>query len=324
MVAAGRKDGVAVDDPVVTQDGLVGKVTRVSPARARVTLLTDDASAVSALDVETKAVGIVRRGQGPRAPLRLDRVPKEQRVRSGDTIVTAGLAARRGSRRSTRAGSRSAGSRASGSTDTDLYKQVQVEPFADLELARRGARARPGRPRRRARRERRAPRRAARLRRRDRAGHRARRRAHPRGRARPAARHVVCIALAAGSIAGAVAGFAGGLLVDVMTLGTLGTTSLVLTLAGYWAGRYGETTGRGRALRRAARRVRRSRSSPASAASRSTSCSASRSPRATRSSTAVPSAILAAVLALGVSSHRRRDPRSRPEGSSAPRQVELV
>jgi len=32
----------------------------------------------------------------------------------------------------------------------------------------------------------------------------------------------------------------------VMTLDTLGTTSIVLTVAGYWAGRYGETTGRGR------------------------------------------------------------------------------
>ena len=31
-----------------------------------------------------------------------------------------------------------------------------------------------------------------------------------------------------------------------MTLDTLGTTSIVLTVAGYWAGRYGETTGRGR------------------------------------------------------------------------------
>ena len=38
-----------------------------------------------------------------------------------------------------------------------------------------------------------------------------------------------------------------GLIVDVATLGTLGVTSLLLTLAGYWAGRYGETTGRGRA-----------------------------------------------------------------------------
>jgi rod shape-determining protein MreD len=58
---------------------------------------------------------------------------------------------------------------------------------------------------------------------------------------------VVAVALVAGSIPGAVAGFAGGLLVDVMSLETLGTTSILLLLAGYWAGRYGETTGRGRA-----------------------------------------------------------------------------
>jgi rod shape-determining protein MreD len=57
---------------------------------------------------------------------------------------------------------------------------------------------------------------------------------------------LVLVSLATGSITGAVAGFAGGLLVDVMTLDTLGTTSIVLTVAGYWAGRYGETTGRGR------------------------------------------------------------------------------
>ena len=43
---------------------------------------------------------------------------------------------------------------------------------------------------------------------------------------------------------GAVAGFFGGLLVDVAMLGTLGMTSLLLTLVGYWTGRYGETTAR--------------------------------------------------------------------------------
>ena len=36
------------------------------------------------------------------------------------------------------------------------------------------------------------------------------------------------------------------MLVDTATLGTLGLTSLVLTIAGYWIGRYGETTGRDR------------------------------------------------------------------------------
>jgi rod shape-determining protein MreD len=58
---------------------------------------------------------------------------------------------------------------------------------------------------------------------------------------------LVAIGLLRGSIAGASAGFAGGLLVDSMTLGTLGVTSIELTIAGYWIGRYGETTGQGRA-----------------------------------------------------------------------------
>ncbi len=57
---------------------------------------------------------------------------------------------------------------------------------------------------------------------------------------------LVAVALQRGSIAGAVAGFVAGLLVDVATLGTMGVTSLLLTVAGYWAGRYGETTGRDR------------------------------------------------------------------------------
>ena len=57
---------------------------------------------------------------------------------------------------------------------------------------------------------------------------------------------LVAVALLRGSITGAVAGFLTGLVVDITTLGTLGLTSLLLTLAGYWAGRYGETTGRGR------------------------------------------------------------------------------
>ena len=59
---------------------------------------------------------------------------------------------------------------------------------------------------------------------------------------------VVALGLLRGSIPGAIFGFAGGLVVDFATLGTLGVTSLVLTLGGFWAGRYGETTGRGRRL----------------------------------------------------------------------------
>jgi rod shape-determining protein MreD len=59
---------------------------------------------------------------------------------------------------------------------------------------------------------------------------------------------VVVLGLLRGSVPGAVFGFTGGLIVDVLTLETLGITSLVQTLAGFWAGRWAETTGRGRKL----------------------------------------------------------------------------
>jgi rod shape-determining protein MreD len=58
---------------------------------------------------------------------------------------------------------------------------------------------------------------------------------------------LIAIALLRGAVTGALAGFCGGLLLDVLTLDTLGVTALVLAVAGYWIGRYGETTGRDRA-----------------------------------------------------------------------------
>ncbi len=58
---------------------------------------------------------------------------------------------------------------------------------------------------------------------------------------------LLALALLRGAVVGALAGFFGGILVDVMTLDTLGVTSLLYALAGYWVGRYGETTGRDRA-----------------------------------------------------------------------------
>ena len=133
---------------------------------------------------------------------------------------------------------------------------------------------------------------------------------------------VVCVALVAGSIPGAVAGFAAGLLVDVMTLGTLGTTSIVLTLAGYWAGRYGETTGRGRAY-----------AAPLAAAAISLLAGIGGlalhfllgQPVSARDAleTAVPSAALAALLALGVV-RVVRVVLAEPPGLERSRQVELV
>ena len=57
---------------------------------------------------------------------------------------------------------------------------------------------------------------------------------------------LLALALLRGSLFGAIAGFGAGLLIDTANLGTLGFTSLLLTLAGFWIGRYGETTARDR------------------------------------------------------------------------------
>jgi rod shape-determining protein MreC len=96
-----------------------------------VTLLTDEQLAVSALDVKSNAAGVVRHGRASAATLILDRVPKEEVVEVGDTVVTAGW-------RSSKLASLypkgiPIGKVTSvGQTDTDPYKQVQVTPFASL------------------------------------------------------------------------------------------------------------------------------------------------------------------------------------------------
>ena len=132
----------------------------------------------------------------------------------------------------------------SGQADTDLYKQVQVEPFADFGsldavlvlVPRTGQPVSVGSASRR------------RLRRGDVAGLRRLGRRRPR-RVRPTS----CSWRSSRSRSprlgrGRVAGFAGGPARRRRDARHARRPSLLLTLAGYWAGRYGETTGRGRAF----------------------------------------------------------------------------
>jgi rod shape-determining protein MreC len=131
VVSVGANDGAERDAPVVTGAGLVGIVTTVYSRSSRVTLLSDESSAVSAKDVQTGAGGVVLHGRGVGTTLILDRVPKEKRVRVGDTIVTAGW-------RSSRLesiypkGIPIGRVTSVGRTSTDLYTQIQLEPFADF------------------------------------------------------------------------------------------------------------------------------------------------------------------------------------------------
>lgn len=133
VIAAGRHDGVRVDAPVVTADGLVGKVTAVTGSTAKVLLLTDESSAVSAADLDQPgAAGIVKHGQGSGDTLILDRVGKEQQVASGDPIITAGSPAGSNLPSIYPRGIKVGVVTSVNQTDTDLYKQIQVQPFVDF------------------------------------------------------------------------------------------------------------------------------------------------------------------------------------------------
>jgi rod shape-determining protein MreC len=131
VVAAGSGNGVRVNDPVVTADGLVGLVTRVTAGTARIQLLTDEEAAVSAVDLRSGAPGIVLHSRGTRETLVLDRVRKKDVVRVGDEVVTSGW--RAGLLSSLYPKGIPIGKVTSvGQTDTDLFQQVQVDPFVDF------------------------------------------------------------------------------------------------------------------------------------------------------------------------------------------------
>jgi rod shape-determining protein MreC len=131
QVDAGSSSGIALHDAVVTADGLVGQVTRVASTAARVTLLTDETSAVSALDVQSRAAGVLRHGTAASSTLVLDRVPKEQVVNQGDPIVTAGWHSA-GLSSLYPKGIPIGAVLSASQNDIDFYKQVQVQPYVDF------------------------------------------------------------------------------------------------------------------------------------------------------------------------------------------------
>jgi len=133
VIAAGSRDGIALLDVVVTADGLVGQVTKVYANVSRVALITDEDSAVRATDVTSPAaVGILQAGRGGGTSLILTRVSKDKVVRKGDVIITAGSPGR-GQLPSLYPRNIEIGVVSSvGENDTDLFMQIQVEPFVDF------------------------------------------------------------------------------------------------------------------------------------------------------------------------------------------------
>jgi rod shape-determining protein MreC len=88
----GSLDGVKLNMPVVTNEGLAGRVVAVSPISAQFILLPDEKSAAAAIIGEigeSNAQGVVR-GTGEKGVLEMRYVPGYEKVDVGNTVFTSG------------------------------------------------------------------------------------------------------------------------------------------------------------------------------------------------------------------------------------------
>jgi len=88
-VNRGGRDGVARNSPVVTPDGVVGRVIEVTPTASRVLLVADSRSALGVLIQGSRDAGVVEgRGSGS---LHLKYLSRAAAAKRGDVVVTSGL-----------------------------------------------------------------------------------------------------------------------------------------------------------------------------------------------------------------------------------------
>ncbi len=88
-IDVGRREGLTRDLPVVTADGLVGRVYLVGPDYSLVHVLLDRNFRAAALVERSRVHGILRWSGGQYCLL--DDVPARADVRIGDVVVTSGL-----------------------------------------------------------------------------------------------------------------------------------------------------------------------------------------------------------------------------------------
>ena len=91
----GSSSDVHVDDPVITGDGLAGRVTETTSGTSQVTLITDHRSAVSAKVLPNGPSGVITPEIGDPGRLLLDFIEEDREVEEGRMVVTAGWRAGR-------------------------------------------------------------------------------------------------------------------------------------------------------------------------------------------------------------------------------------
>jgi rod shape-determining protein MreC len=125
----GSSSGVHVNDPVIADGALIGKVTSVVSDGALVSLITDSEVEVTARISATGAPGIVQPEVGEPGRLLMQYLPSTTSVVPGDYVVTAGTISSQGDSlypKGIPIGQVTSTSEQSG------FKSVEVSPLADL------------------------------------------------------------------------------------------------------------------------------------------------------------------------------------------------
>ncbi len=130
----GSDSGVRVNQPVVTGDGLAGRISDTSADAAQVTLITDQSSGVSAQVVPNGANGLVKATVGDPNDLLLDFVQKNKSVRRGATVITSGWKSSRLESLFPRGIPIGKVTKVD-ATERELFQRVHVSPFADVREA---------------------------------------------------------------------------------------------------------------------------------------------------------------------------------------------
>lgn len=92
IINRGSLDGVKLNMPIVTNGGLVGRVTAVSPLTAQIDLITKDKSGVGAVIGEldsSNTLGVIS-GSGKKDLLEMGYVPGSVEVKVGEVVYTTG------------------------------------------------------------------------------------------------------------------------------------------------------------------------------------------------------------------------------------------
>ncbi len=90
----GSKDGIQTDMPVITENGIVGRILEAGRNWSKVMLILDERSSISGMLQQTREVGIVKgsvESSASRGLLQMVYIAENAKIQAGDLVISSGL-----------------------------------------------------------------------------------------------------------------------------------------------------------------------------------------------------------------------------------------